>query len=65
MNGDELMFYDQGAIGFDHLVKKHGQPSKAPRRGSTLEGWVRFLLQSKGYQADTNKIVLDRFGVIR
>lgn len=33
--------------------------SDAPRRGSALEGRVRSLLQSKGYRAITNKIVLD------
>lgn len=33
--------------------------NRSPRRGSTLEGRVRALLQSKGYKAETNKIILD------
>lgn len=59
MSKDKPMFYDQKMIGSEHIVVEHNEPSKAPRRGSTLEGRVRFLLQSKGYQAETNKIVLD------
>lgn len=34
-------------------------PPTPPKRGSTLEGRARMLLQSKGYRATTNKVVLD------
>lgn len=47
----------------DAIVAELAQPAEAsrdaPKRGSTLEGRVRVLLQSKGYRAVTNKIVLD------
>lgn len=33
--------------------------TRNPRRGSTLEGRIRSLLQARGYSASTNKIVLD------
>lgn len=39
--------------------KDYSQEEKtSPRRGSTLEGRVRTLIQNRGYQATTNKIVL-------
>lgn len=41
------------------LARSNDVSNIAPRRGSTLEGRVRVLLQSKGYKAATNKIVLD------
>lgn len=41
------------------LAQREEIQNNSPRRGSTLEGRVRVLLQSKGYKATTNRIVLD------
>lgn len=49
---------NEEAVAID-LLQPNKVSTTSPRRGSTLEGRLRVLLQSKGYKATTNKIVLD------